>query len=321
MPEVAIVATVDTDPERARAAAAEFGAAAWFTDHRAALEQARPDLVSIVTPPAFHCAQALDAFAAGAHVLCEKPIALNAAEARAMVTAAQQAGRFLSMGLQSRHLEAGRRLRQVLAEGTLGEVYFTRVWCGHVMSIPGWGHFHRRALAGGGVVMATTVHALDFALWVLGNPRPAQVTAFTYARLPRMETPPVTWEGPVSDFEVEDFAHAVVRFANGSWLSIESNWLMHPTPRPTGIEYLATDGRATLHPLRIEVARGAEVIDQTPTLTENPTPVRSFLQEAVACAREGTEPVVRPAEIVQVQALIDAIYRSAATGATVAVAD
>src|SRR5262249_30341523 len=158
-----------TDGERARTAAEEFGAAAWFTDHRQALEQARPDLVSIVTPPAFHREQALDAFAAGAHVPCEKTVALHAAEAPALGEAARAARRFLSMGLQSRHLEAGRILKRTLAEGTLGEVYFTRVWCGHVMNIPGWGHFHRRRLAGGGVVMATTVHALDFALWVLGN--------------------------------------------------------------------------------------------------------------------------------------------------------
>src|SRR5207244_852055 len=133
-------------------------------------------------------------------------------------------------------------LKRTLAEGTLGEVYFTRVWCGHVMNIPGWGHFHRRRLAGGGVVMATTVHALDFALWVLGNPAPAQVSAFTYSRL-RQRT--------------------------------------------------------------------------APAFTENPAPVRSFLQEAISCAREGGEPVVRPEEIVQVQAVMDAIYRSAELGGPV----
>jgi predicted dehydrogenase len=223
------------------------------------------------------------------------------------------------MGLQSRHLEAGRILKRVLAEGTLGEVYFSRVWCGHVMNIPGWGHFHRRSLAGGGVVMATTVHALDFALWVLGNPEPAQVTAFTYNRVSQMKKPAVTWEGSVANFDGEDFAHAVIRFANGSCMSVESNWLMHPTPRPTGIEYLATDGRASLHPLKIERAEGSEVVDETPDFRENPSPVRSFLQEAVTCAREGGEPVVRPEQIVHVQAVIDAIYRSAAAGGAVEV--
>src|SRR5207248_4361623 len=142
------------------------------------------------------CRQALDAFAAGAHVLCEKPIALNAGEARAMIEAGARAGRFLSMGLQSRHLESGRILRRALGAGLLGDVYFTRVWCGHVMHIPGWGHFHRRELAGGGVVMATAVHALDFALWVLGNPTPSTVTAFTHARARRMREPAISWEGP-----------------------------------------------------------------------------------------------------------------------------
>src|SRR5205085_12377749 len=118
----------------------------------------------------------LDAFAAGAHVLCEKPIALNAGEAREMVAAAERAGKFLSMGLQSRHLESGRILRRMLAHGELGDVFFTRVWCGHIMNIPGWGHFHHKQLSGGGVVQTSTVHALDFILWVLGNPAPARVT-------------------------------------------------------------------------------------------------------------------------------------------------
>ncbi|HTE19483.1 MAG TPA: Gfo/Idh/MocA family oxidoreductase, partial [Armatimonadota bacterium] len=301
------------------AAAEEIGVSAWFTDHAEALERTGPELVSIVTPPLFHCRQTLDAFAAGAHVLCEKPLAMNADEARQMVAAAESAGKFLSMGLQSRHLEAGRILRRVLAEGTLGQVFFSRVWCGHIMNIPGWGHFHHQSLAGGGVVMATTVHILDFVLWVLGNPKAESVTAFTYAKLPRMREPAVTWEGGVAEFTVEDFAHATIRFEDGSWMSLESNWLMHPNPRPTGVEILAADGRAWLHPLKIEVEHGQDVEDVTPEVTETPSPVTGFLQEAVRCAREGGEPVVRPQEVVQVQAVLDAIYRSAREGRTVPV--
>lgn len=319
MPGVGIVAVVDADPDRARAAAEEFGAASWFTDHRKALELARPELVSIVTPPAFHCRQAVDAFAAGAHVLCEKPLAMDLGQAKEMAAAAEGAGKFLSMGLQSRHLESARALRRELAAGAVGDVYFTRVWCGHVMNIPGWGHFHRKELAGGGVVMATTVHVLDLALWVLGNPEPASVTAFHHARLPRMRTPAVTWSGPVEECDIEDFSHAVVRFRNGSWMSVESNWLKHPSPRPTGLEILGNDGRASLHPFKIEVDQGQEVLDRTPQVEENRDAVRSFLEEAARCAREGGEPVVRPREALQVQAVMDAMYRSAAAGREVPV--
>jgi predicted dehydrogenase len=319
LPGVQIAAVVDVDAERARTAAAEWNAGTWFTDHREALARTQPHLVSIVSPPLYHHRQALDAFAAGAHVLCEKPLAMSAREAREMTDAAKAAGRFLSMGLQSRHLQAARLLRDYLATGALGDVYFTRVWCGHVMNIPGWGHFHRKELAGGGVVMATTVHILDLALWVLGNPRPRSVTAFNHARLPRMREPAVTWDGPVEEDEVEDFSHAVVRFENESWMSLESNWLKAPSPRPTGIEFLAHDGRAALHPLLIERHRGREVEDVTPAFEENPNPVGSFLQEAARCAREGGEPVVRPEQAVQVQAVLDAIYRSAQEGREVEV--
>ena len=314
LPDVEIVATVDADADRARFAAEEFGAGAWFTDHREALEQTRPDLVSVVSPPAFHCRQTLDAFEAGAHVLCEKPLAMNVTEARQMVAAAANAGKFLSMGLQSRHTEAGRRLRKRLAENVIGDVFFTRVWCGHILNIPGWGHFHHKSLAGGGVVMATTVHILDFALWALGNPQPQSVTSFMHAKLARMREPAITWEGPPEECDIEDFAHAVIRFENGSWMSVESDWLKHPSDRPTGVEFLGNDGRAWLHPLKIEVDHQTKIEDVTPEFEENPNPTRSFLVEAVERARDGGETIVRPDQIIQVQAVMDAMYRSAETG-------
>jgi predicted dehydrogenase len=314
MDGVEIAAVVDVDEVRAREAAEEFGVARWFTDHRQALEVASPDLVSIVSPPAAHRDQAVDSFTAGANVLCEKPIALSGDEAREMVDAAKRAGKFLSMGLQSRHLRAGRILREELARGAIGDVFFSRVWCGHIMNIPGWGHFHRQRQAGGGVVMATTVHILDFALWVLGNPRPAAVTGYTYSKVTKMREPAVTWDGPVQEFEVEDFAHALVRFENGMRMSVESNWLTHPTPRPTGIEYLGNDGRATLHPLKIEIEHGCEIEDVTPRFEENTAPVADFLREAVECTRTGAEPIVRPEQIVQTQSVMDAIYESARSG-------
>jgi predicted dehydrogenase len=316
LPDVEIAAVVDAEPDRARSAAEEFGAPRWFTDHREALEQTSPDLVSIVSPPAYHHRQALDAFEAGAHVLCEKPLALSATEAREMTAAAANAGRFLSMGLQNRHLHAAKHLRRFVSEERLGEVFFTRVWCGHQMQIPGWGHFHRGAQAGGGVVMATAVHFLDCALWVLGNPTPVSVDAFTYRKVARMREPAVTWEGGVEQFDVEDFAHAVIRFENGARMSLEADWLMHPTPRPFGIEYVGTDGRASLLPLRIEVEHGADVEDLTPELEENPDPVGAFLREAVECARTGASPIVQPHEMLHVQAVMDAVYESARTAST-----
>ncbi len=313
VPEVELVAVVDPVAERARECAETYGGA-WFTDHREALAATSPELVSIVSPPVAHCEQALDCYAAGAHVLCEKPIAMNLDEARRMVDAAERAGKFLSMGLQSRYLESGRLLKRFLADGKLGEVFYTRAWTGHIMHIPGWGHFLKRETAGGGVVMSTAVHLLDFLLWVLGSPRVKSVSAMTHARLPHMSQPAITWDGTAADCEIEDFAYATLRFENGSWLSLESNWLTHPSDRPSGAEILGNDGRAWLHPLKIELSRGREVEDITPVFVENEDCVGGWLLEAIRCAREGGEVTVRSNEILQTQAVMDAIYRSAASG-------
>ena len=314
MPDVEIVAVADADAARAEAAAAEFSVPRFYTDHQELLTEARPDVVSIVSPPAAHRQQTLDAFAAGAHVLCEKPLAMNVGEARQMVDAARSARRVLSMGLQSRFLASGRYLRQFLADGGLGDVYFTRVWSGHLMNIPGWGHFHRRALAGGGVLFATTVHILDFALWVLGNPQPVAVSGYQHQKLPRMKEPAITWEGPVGECDIEDFAYGMVRFADGTTMSLEGNWLMHPSTRPSGVEYLGNDGRATLHPLRIETDHGTEVRDVTPDVQEPEDGVYEFIRHMLACARGEEEPIIRFSQMLQVQHIMAALYKSASEG-------
>jgi hypothetical protein len=89
---------------------------------------------------------------------------------------------------------------------------------------------------------------------------------------------------------------------------------MHPSDRPSGVEFLGNDGRAWLHPLKIELSRGREVEDVMPEFVETEDCVGGWLLEAIRCAREGGEVTVRPHEILQTQAVMDAIYRSAASG-------
>ncbi|MEE3260126.1 MAG: hypothetical protein VX293_13045 [Candidatus Latescibacterota bacterium] len=141
---------------------------------------------------------------------------------------------------------------------------------------------YRRELAGGGVLFHTMVHLLDAVLWALGNPRPVRATASSYQKLARMNNPPPTWEGPVEACDIEDFNIGLVHFADGSTMSIESNWLMHPRTRPSGAELLGDWGMASLRPLRLELEEEGEIVDATPELpTDPPMPsVRSVSTSA-----------------------------------------
>jgi predicted dehydrogenase len=247
-----VVAVCDRDEGRAKSAAETLPSGRWYCDYEEMLADQRPDAVSIATPPAFHRAHVMAALRSGAHVLCEKPLAMNLAEAREMVTAAEECGRILTMGLEHRYVPASDYLRSIVMRGDLGQVYHTRLWCGHVWKLPPSPHFLQRSLAGGGVIAATAVHWLDLALWILGNPNVVTVSASTFAKAPRLRVPPPPFsnapEGAriLTADNVEDFAGGSLFSRRCSRLPARgSHWpadVHHRSPNASD----ASDGRCTL---------------------------------------------------------------------------
>ena len=98
------------------------------------IDEARPEIVVIATPPILHHAIALRAFAAGAHVLCEKPLAMSRAEAQAMVDAATRAGRVGMTAFNRRFTAAMLQFHATVGENVVGRVFnlaarwFARDW-------------------------------------------------------------------------------------------------------------------------------------------------------------------------------------------------
>src|SRR5262245_4700345 len=111
----------DINAERGAARAAEAGCP-FFVDHKELLAEVRPDVAVICVPHPFHAPLALDCFAAGAHVLVEKPIAVEVAEADAMIAAADAAGRLLAVNFQQRFRPAVAYAREMLGRGELGQL-------------------------------------------------------------------------------------------------------------------------------------------------------------------------------------------------------
>jgi len=121
---IVVSGVVDVNPATVAAFAAEHPAVPAFTELEAALAATQSDAVLLVTPPDGHLAQARQIFAAGLPLLAEKPLTLDLAEAVTLVDLARQAQLPLAVGLNFRYLPVSRRIRELVAGGTLGEPGF-----------------------------------------------------------------------------------------------------------------------------------------------------------------------------------------------------
>jgi predicted dehydrogenase len=167
-----VVAVCQRDQTVARAVADRYGVPRVFASWAEMLETAQPEIVVIATPPHLHRAVARDAFAAGAHVLCEKPLALDRAEAQAMVEAAARAGRIGMTCFNWRFLAAMQQLHSMVEEGALGRVFHLAArWLGSRMADEGIPPTWRmdRARAGHGAMGDMGVHLVDLVRWSFGE--------------------------------------------------------------------------------------------------------------------------------------------------------
>ncbi len=168
-----VVAIASARMASAKAAADAFGIAHAYDDWRAMLARHRFDLVCIATPTATHAEMALAALDSGAHVLCEKPTAMNADEARAMLDRAEALGRVHMIDHELRFNPNRRKVKDLLAAGTIGQVRHVNVsnvvasW-GDPASRP-IGDWWSCAADGGGRLGANGSHQVDLLRWWLGE--------------------------------------------------------------------------------------------------------------------------------------------------------
>lgn len=222
-PQVEVVALADPDAERLARVGEQYGIAARYSSAEAMLAAEQLDVVSVCTPNKFHKALTLAAFATGCHVLCEKPMAMNAAEGREMLAAASQAGKRLMINFSYRFSAQSRALKAQVEAGRFGDFYFGRSVWHRRRGMPGFGGwFGSKALAGGGPLIDLGVHRLDLALWLMGYPKPSWVLGSCYDHIAR----------PLADaagkqFDVEDLACALIRFDNGATLALEASWAVN----------------------------------------------------------------------------------------------
>jgi predicted dehydrogenase len=167
-----VVAVCQRNQETARAVAERYGVPGVFEHWERMLDEARPDIVVIASPPSLHREIALRAFSLGAHVLCEKPLAMTAAEGRDMVDAAAKAQRVAMTGFNWRFVPAMQRFHSLVEEGAVGRLFHVGGrWLGARWADESAPITWRmdRAQAGHGAMGDMGVHLIDMVRWHFGE--------------------------------------------------------------------------------------------------------------------------------------------------------
>jgi predicted dehydrogenase len=311
-PDSEIVALCDLDKKLLAQRAEQYGVEKTFTDYKKMLALDEVDAVSVCVPNDLHRPMTAGALAAGKHVLCEKPPALNARQARNMADAARKAKRVLMYALVQRFHAESQLLRQFIDRGQLGDIYFARTAYLRRRGIPvgkeGW--FINKKRAGGGALIDIGVHCLDRAWWLMGNPKPVRVSGASYAKFGHT----VTKRYP---YTVDDASFALIKFENGASLIVEATWAYNLPPKHH-TELAGTKGGATVGPLTIYTERQGVVCDIKPEVKRG----NGFEGETahfVECIMKKKQPIANAEQGIQLMQMLDAVYKSSETGKEVVI--
>lgn len=334
LPPVAMRVLVGSDPERTAAASTQLGWQEASTDWRAVIARDDIDVVDICTPGHLHAEMAIAALEAGKHVLVEKPLALDAAEAERMVAVAERSPGVAMLGHNYRRVPALALARQLIAEGAIGAVRSIRAaylqdWLADPAAPMTWRL--RRETAGSGVLGDLGSHVIDQVLALTGD----AVVAVTGA----LRTFQAERSGPhgPEPVTVDDHAWAMLELAQGATASLEVSRIATGSKNALAIEVFGTDGALSFDLERLNeltVTRGLTGWPERILVTEPEHPHlagwwpsghvlgwdATFVTQAADLVRAITthqQPVPGFADGLAVQRVLDAIEQSAAAGARI----
>ncbi len=339
------VAFCDLIPERAENTAKKWGAPDVLvcTDYHDVLARPDIDVIHVCTPNSSHAEIAVAAMEAGKHVMCEKPMAKMAAEAKLMLDAAKRTGKLLTIGYQNRYRDDSMFMKDLCVKGELGEIYLGKAFATRRRGVPTWGVFMDKEKQGGGPLIDLATHALDLTMWMMDNYEPDTVLGSTFNKIGKMGSPANSM-GPwdPDKYEVEDSAFGFVKFKNGATVTVEASWALNMIVSNEAMTMLCgSKGGADMFPPNGPVVRTADFQaagsgsvrfngeNNGKLFIQNYTMGEAFIggggqeqfsggtkemQTWVNAVRGEGELVVKPEQAYMVTCVLEAIYKSAQSG-------
>ena len=327
---VEVLALCDINKEQLNKIADEYDIPERFTRYEDMLGEKEIDAVCVCTPNYLHVPQAILALKTGKHVLCEKPLSVNAKEAQKIKTHLKNSKKIFMMAHVYRFGEESQYLKSLITRGEIGSIYFARALVLRREGIPGYGGwFTTKAKAGGGALIDIGVHMLDLTWWLMGSPRPVSAFGLTYAKFGTRALRTSNWGvGKVKGkpiFDVDDFAVGLIRMADGSSLLVEASWALNI--KETGIincSWYGTEGGVDYSPMKkespVEIMKYPKdkpkfIRPKFGETNKFDTQTRHFID----CIRNNIKPPVPLEDGIFVMKMLDGIYKSAKIGRSVVI--
>jgi len=307
--EFELVSICDNDVAKARSLATRFEIPDVFDDIEHLLERSKPDAVAVCTPNHLHVVHLKTALAAGAHVLCERPLGLSLAGVEDAIAAQERADRVVLVAMQNRFRPDVQAVKQFLDGGELGTLQAVRTgWFKFKPARRALGWRQHRAQSGGGAMLDLGLPLVDLALWMLDWPKPCHVTASFGSQ-----------DGAGAD--VEDSGVALITCEHGPSITVDVSWHYVGDAGRYWFELLGSEGSGTVSPLSVFKEMHGSPVNVTPTGTserKNPFTAASIsLWSHFGALIRGEVERSDLREQLTVHRVMDAIYRSATTGAPI----
>jgi len=314
--QVEIAAVCDSDPQRLKKTAETYNIPYATDNYKNILAMPEIDFVVVCLPNYLHAPVSIEAMRAGKHVHCDKPMALNGAQAQEMVDARNETGRQLMVGLNQRFRPISQYVKRYTDDGNLGQVYMAKCGCLRKQGLPANEWFQNKELSGGGVLIDLGVHFIDLPLHMMGFPDPVSATAHAYSTFGGGEQSLLyAFEGAQAGwrFDVEDAIVGTLELSGGIHMSFEFTWASNSAVEMMYYELYGTrgnlrfqDGEAT-----VSTVMGGQFVNIKPEIQPHmfkETEFTHFLNSV----RTGREPTVSVAEQgVMMMGIIDKIYQAA----------
>lgn len=322
MPHVELVALCDINTEQLEKMGKQYEVPQLYKTKEALLEKADVDAVSVCVWNSAHAECAIAALNAGKHVLCEKPMATTVEDAQAMQAAAEANDRLLMIGFVRRFGNDTKIIMDFKEKDFFGEIYYGKATYLRRHGNPeGW--FGDQSRSGGGPLIDLGVHVIDLLTYLLGKSRPVSVYGATFQKL--FNRPDVKdKQGYISSTpgeiicDVEDLASAMIRFENGSVISIETSFSLNVNDDQQKLELFGTKGGAALNPsLKLSTNINGYMADvqlKMPTALSMDGLFYNEIHHFVECVLEGKDCLSPAQDGVVITQIIEAIYESAKTG-------
>lgn len=316
-----IIAVSDLNEERRQQLAKEFGIRHSHADAAELLSNKDVDAVYIAVPNKFHAPLAIEALNAGKAVMLEKPFALNSEEAEAIAAAAKKSGKPFMLGMNQRFTADNQKLRALTEANFFGEIYHAKAYWQRRSGIPRMGTwFVSKATAGGGCLCDIGVHLLDLCLYLMDNFKPVSVSGQTYTKFGNRGLGEGGWgksDASGIEFDVDDFASAFIRMANGATVNLQVSWACHDREsNRMGVQLFGTEAGALSSPLELYHSLPTKGGYQVSTTVESKIayPHCERFHNFINHILTGEPLCVTIEQALVVQKILDAIAQSADTG-------